>query len=207
MIMGWIPPLAIPCAFDCNSCECWHQDKARHKILNDQCQDVVADRLRAQFDRDERERAEQQQRAADAAAAEHRPVMPEQHRGKGPKAPQKRLKEVTYKPRWSDTKYIEGAYEKAAPHNKFWGDADQCCRVGKWGRIKKTMTKAEMPSDGPNGESISYADLRQDQPVFLVDVSGDGWSVVRFIPEGTMTRKFEDGSTEVDTLTPSAVFS
>ena len=40
MIVGWAPPEAIPYAFDANSKECWHCDKKRESILNDQCHDV-----------------------------------------------------------------------------------------------------------------------------------------------------------------------
>ena len=87
MIMGWIPPAAIPYAFNCSNHERLHQDKARHKNLTDQCQDVVADRLRVQLEREEKERAEQQKRAADAAAAVGNKVMPEQHHDQGPKPP------------------------------------------------------------------------------------------------------------------------
>ena len=75
-----------------------------------------------------------------------------------------------------------------------------------WGRIKDKLNKADMPGNGPNGESITYADLRKNQPVFAVDMTGDGWSVVRFLPEETITVTKEDGIEEVETKTPSVVF-
>ncbi len=155
MIMGWIPPAAIPYSFDCNNFECWHQDKGRHQILNDQCHDMVADRLRARFEQEKKERIAEEKRTADAAAAEGRQLMPEQFHDMGPKPPPKRLEEVVYKPRWSEQKYVEGSYDPAAGHKPFWGDADQCYREGKWGRIKKAMKKSEMPGDGPNGRTDS----------------------------------------------------
>ena len=34
------------------------------------------------------------------------------------------------------------------------------------------LKKSQMPAMGLHGESITYADLRKDQPVFLADVSG-----------------------------------
>ena len=156
---------------------------------------MMAYHLGAKFEQQKKERIAQQKRAADAAAAQGRPLMPEQFHGQGPTTSPKRLEEVTYKPRWSEQKYIEGSYDPAAPRKPFLGDAGQCYREGRWGRIKKTMKKSEMPGDGPNGESIPYADLRENQPVFLVDSSGDGWSVARFIPEETVTYRHEDGST------------
>ena len=111
-----------------------------------------------------------------------------------------------FKPRWSEKNCDEGADDKTAKQKRFSGDADQCYRVRKWGRMKKKLNKDDMPGDGPNGESITYADLREGQPVFVVDKSGDGWSVARFLPEGTITHIYDDGSTDVDRRTPSVVF-
>ena len=132
MIMGWVPPEAIPYSFDCNNFECWHQDKGRHSILNDQCHDMMTYHLGAKFEQQQKERIAEEKRAADAAAAEGRQLMPEQFHDTGPKPPPKRLKEVVYKPRWSEQKYVEGSYDPAAGHKPFWGDADQCYRENRW---------------------------------------------------------------------------
>ncbi len=176
---------------DCSNYDCWHQDKARHSILTDQCHDCHIQHLEAKFEMQKKERIAEEKRAADAAAAEGRRLKP-----KPPTETPMRSEQVKYKPRWSEQKYVEGPYDAAAKRKPFWGDADQCYREGRWGRIKKAMKKSEMPGDGPNGEPIPYADLRLNQPVFLVDSSGDGWSVARFIPEETVTYRHEDGSTE-----------
>ncbi len=63
------------------------------------------------------------------------------------------------------------------------GDPDQCFRVNEWGRIKEKLMKSQMPQRGLITESVTYADLRKNQPVYCCDKSGDGWSVVRFLPE------------------------
>ena len=110
------------------------------------------------------------------------------------------------KPRWNEDDFEEGAYDKSAKDKSFRGDGGQCYRIGMWGRIKDKLNKADMPGNGPNGESITYADLRKNQPVFAVDMTGDGWSVVRFLPEETITVTKEDGTEEIERKTPSVVF-
>ncbi len=55
-------------------------------------------------------------------------------------------------------------------------------------------------------ESVTYADLRKDQPVYCCDKSGDGWSVVRFLPEEIVSHMNEDGSITKDIEVPSCVF-
>ena len=41
----------------------------------------------------------------------------------------------------------------------------------KMGRIKRDLKKVEMPGNGPNGESITYADFRRNQAVYAVDMT------------------------------------
>ncbi len=171
-----------------------YQDKARHTELNNQAQDVVKERQRVKFAEEEEKRVEQNKRTADAVAAGQR-VMPKQYPGKGPIPPKQRLQAEKFaeftkqvdRPRWNESDFIEGAYDKSAKHRSFQGDGDQCYRIGRWGRIKLKLNKADMPGNGPNGESITYADFRRNQPVYAVDMTGDGWSVVRFLPEETIT--------------------
>ena len=110
----------------------------------------------------------------------------------GPKPPPQVPEKIQYKPRWSEQEYVEGPYEQGAKRKPFWGDGDQCFRVLKWGRMKTNMKKADLPSCGPNGEPIPYADLRMNQVVFVVDASGDGWSVARLLPEIKATITEED---------------
>ena len=183
MIMGWIPPEAIPYSFDCNNFECWHQDKGRHSILTDQCHDCMTYHLGAKFEKQKKERIAKEKSAADAAAAEGRHQMPKQYHDVGPKPPPQVPDKIHYKPRWSEQEYVEGPYDQSAKKKPFWGDGDQCFRVFKWGRIKKNLKKTDLPSCGPNGEPIPYADLRMNQVVFVVDASGDGCSVARLLPE------------------------
>ena len=76
-----------------------------------------------------------------------------------------------------------------------------------WGRVKKKLRKDQMPGNGPNGESIVYADFRRNQPIYVSDETGDGWSHCRFLAEETVTIKKEDGTEVVETKTPSSVFA
>ena len=80
MIMRWVPPEAIPYAFDANSKECWHCDKKRHAILDDQCHDVTILHLAAKHEKEiknhllaeaaQTELEKSAPSAADAAASE-----------------------------------------------------------------------------------------------------------------------------------------
>jgi hypothetical protein len=103
--------------------------------------------------------------------------------------------------------FKQGPRDPSAPVRSFDGDPDQCCRIQKWGRIKKDLKKVEMPGDGPNGESIAYADFRRNQPVFAVDKTGDGWTHCRFLPEETIMVKQEDGTEVEERRKPSTVFA
>ncbi len=86
MIMGWVPPEAIPHAFDANSKECWHCDRKRHAILNDQCHGVTILHLAAKHEKERNDRLIAEASAADAAASEPN-KMPKQHHGVGAKPP------------------------------------------------------------------------------------------------------------------------
>ncbi len=114
MIMGWIAPEAIPYSFDANSKECWHCDRKRHSILNDQCHDVSVLHLAAKHEKARNERIAEEKSAADAAAAEGRYEPPQE-------IPEK----IEFKPRWSEQEYFEGPYEQHVKKKAFWGDGDQ----------------------------------------------------------------------------------
>ena len=129
MITGWVPPEAIPYAFDANSKECWHCGKKRHSILNGQCHDVSVLHLAAKHEKARNERIAEEKSAADAAAAEGRNKMPKQYPGAGPKPPLEIPEKIEFKPRWSEQEYVEGPYEQSAKKKAFWGDGDHCFRI------------------------------------------------------------------------------
>ena len=112
MIMGWVPPEAIPYAFDAVSKECWHVDKKRESILNDQCHDVKILHIAAKAEKDRKDRLRAAAEifnleklapsAADAAAPEPK-NMPTQFHGCGPKPPPEPEQDpetLELKPRW-----------------------------------------------------------------------------------------------------------
>ncbi len=90
---------------------------------------------------------------------------------------------------WSMPNFIQGPRDPKAQTRNFHGDPDQCRRIGMWGRIKKNLIKDEMPGNGPNGESIVYANFRRNQPIYVSDETGDGWRQCRLLPEETFAIK------------------
>ncbi len=110
-------------------------------------------------------------------------------------------------PRWSQKDFLEGPYDETAKPKPFKGDADQCLTVKKWGRIKKDLLKSQLPKRGLINEPVTYASLRKDQPVYCCDKTGDGWSVVRFLPEEIVSRTNEDGTITEHIEVPSTVFA
>jgi hypothetical protein len=181
MVMGWISKEAITFAFNCATGERVYQDKARHIELIDQAQEVVRKRLCVQFQRDEVARAEEVTRAADAVARGET-AMPKQYHDVGPTPPKRGLTPQEFESRmqpddkqsWSMPDFIQGPRDPKAPKRTFYGDPDQCRRIGMWGRVKKNLRKDQMPGNGPNGESIVYADFRRNQPIYVSDETGDG---------------------------------
>jgi hypothetical protein len=145
MIMGWISTDAISYAYNCTNGECVYQDKARHTELVDQARDVMRIRHCAQFEREEAVRVAEAKRTADAVAHGQN-VMPKQHHGQGPTPPKEGLQPEEFashmkpddKQRWSMPNFTQGPRDPTAPKRSFDGDPDQCCRIQKWGRIKKT---------------------------------------------------------------------
>ncbi len=52
MLLGWVPPEAIPYAFDAVTKECWYVDKKRYGVLNDQCHEVVTLQIAAKAEKE-----------------------------------------------------------------------------------------------------------------------------------------------------------
>ena len=187
MIMGNVPVEAIPYSFQCSNGETWHQDRLRHQDLMDRCHNCFLWNKKANEDREQKiledkqkleQGARDKRSAADAAAAP--PIK--RRRSTEPKEKAKPKKRPPV-PRWSEKNSAEGPYDDPTKKKPFKGDGDQCLNVKQWGRVKKDLFKSQLPQRSLITESVTYANLRKDQPVYCCDKSGDGWSAVIFLPE------------------------
>ncbi len=155
--------------------------------------------MKATEEKQKEQRTRDKRSAADAAA------VPDKRRKLTPQE-QPKAEDRDHRPRWSERDYSEGRYDKTAKPKPFEGDPDQCFRVNQWGRIKKNLYKSQMPKRGLITESVTCADLRKDQPVYCCDKTGDGWSVVRFLPEEIVSQTNKDGTIIKNIEVPSSVF-
>ncbi len=60
--------------------------------------------------------------------------------------------------------------------------------------MKKDLNEKDLPPCGSDGSAIPHTDLRKNQAVFVVDSSGDGWSIARVQPELNVSMANEDGT-------------